>query len=272
MEMPTQKDFLFYSHTGLGDYIIQNGLIRKLYNDLWFDYFYLMTKDVFLDQIKFMYRDLDRIRFLVCPDDTWDCPTQMVAHRMFDASRAMKIKLFRWQFEPKVGGGSEDPLNDSLDYIHELYWYTCFGYSPSVRYNWFHVDRDIKREEEVFSDIIGNTYSNDYIFVADDPSRGYEFDFSRVKEDCDCRLIRSSDYLNYTLFDLLGVMEKAKSCHVMWSSFFMLCDGLNPGFTKLYLHETYLNDGAGKINQLTPTSPGRVVYENFLSSRNILLV
>ena len=268
MEMPTQKDFLFYSHTGLGDYIIQNGLIRKLYNDLWFDYFYLMTKDVFLDQIKFMYRDLDRIRFLVCPDDTWDCPTQMVAHQMFDASRAMKIKLFRWQFEPKV----VEPSDDSLEYIHELYWYPCFGYSPSGRYDWFHLERDTKREEEVFSNIIGDNFSNDYIFVADDPSRGYEFDLSRVKDDYDCQVIRASDYLNYTLFDLLGVMEKAKSCHVMWSSFFILCDSLNPGFTKIYLHETYLNGGAGKITHLTPTAPAKFVYDKFLSSRNISLV
>jgi hypothetical protein len=265
------KDFLLYHHSGFGDFLSFNGLVRKLYHDMCvvssYENFYLMTPLKWAPQVEFMYRDLERMNLVDIPDDTWGCPTVEIPHIMFDDFPGGKIRLGMWQQADTINM----PPDDRLEMIHELYWYDRLGYPASVKHDWFRVDRDLDRENQVYTEIVGND-SDDYVFVADDARRNYIIDVTRVYPNSDYRIIRASDWLDYSLFDLLGVMNRAKSCHLMWSSFDKLCDGLNPGFTQIYLHETYLNAGAGKIGHMSPSAPAKPVYDKFLASRNIVLV
>lgn len=272
--MPTQKDFLLYHHMGLGDFVMCNGLVRKLYDTLPFENFYLMTKDVFMDQVQFMFRDLDRLICLEAPDDTWDCPTQWVPHQMFDAFPGIKLKLFMWHLQPRI----VMPPPDEMDDIGEHYWYKCLGFDSEVAYEYFHLERDYDREQQVYDEVIGDS-QEPYVFVADDPGRGYSIDLAKANHH-DFKAVRSSDLMQYTIFDLLGIAERAYSCHVMWSNLFHVMNFLNGVVPDecdveellfpLYLHESYLN----KIGHFDSSANANVrrLHEEFLKKRNVVFV
>ncbi len=260
---PTEDSFLLYHHLGLGDHINLNGLVRKLYADISFDRFYLMTKEQYTDQVAFMFRDLPNLFCVRAPDDSWQSPTRFVAHAIFEEFPGNKLK----HFMGTENGGFYVPPDPSI--LPEMYFYTSLEYSPEDKYKYFYLERDYNREQIVYDDIVNY---DEYVFVADDPSRNYVIDVDRVYGRNSYPVIRSCDYVNYTFFDLLTVAERAVGCHVMWSSFDKLCDLLNPGFTQLYMHESYINDGNGKIGLKNFPKSTILAYENYCADRGIILL
>jgi len=200
--------FLIYHHLGLGDHITLSPLVReyaKQSHEVW-----VLTKERYVDNVEFLYRDCPNIKIFPCQGDPeahliWNNWTDVKLMHMYQKS---------WIDEEK-GKFFEDG------------WYTSLGYTPEFRKENFKLERDKKREQEAYDAIVKD---DNFIFVHDDPSRGYNIDV-----EFEGQIIRSNDYPEFLVFDFLKIIEEAKEVHVMYSSFFAFLETTD---TPCILHET----------------------------------
>lgn len=231
------------SHLGLGDHFIVHGVVRKLYDTLSFDKMYIVVKKRYYDNVKFMFRDLDKIDYIKVPNES----TSSSAKNYLSNISGKKYDCWWYGHSAKE--------------VHEEELYTSLGFSWKDKYDYFKVNRDLDREDYVYSKVVDS--DEPYLFVGDDPSRGYVIDPSKALGETNMRIIRSHDLLDYTLFDLLKVMEKAHSLHIMYNSFFVLADCMS--LNKIYLHNSYLN-------KIDPLESYGEPMKNLLTYRNITAI
>ena len=237
-----KNNIIIYSYLGLGDHFICSGAVRKIYKEEDFDNLYLIIKKRDTKNIKFLYKDLNKLKLIKVKDDN----EALSIVNNFEGK-----KFHHWWLNYDL----------SKTTYHEEEIYASLGFSNSTRYDDFYLDRDNKKELDTFNKIIN--FNEPYTFIADDPSREYTKDISKIPEyDCNIKTIKSSDLLEYTLFDLLKVIESAKDTHVMYSSFFILIDCLS--LNKIYLHNSYF-----KRNKINPIESYGERMNRFLTYRNI---
>ena len=205
---------------------------------------YIIVKHEWLNNVKFMYRDLDKISYLVVSNNA-TTTSDDVNFCISD----FKGKIYNcWWYE------TED----------SVYWddrqYTSLGFTYEDKYSLFKIERDLQREKEVYESVIGSGDTN-YIFIADDPKRNYIIDpFLISKLDNNTRIIRSSDLLQYNLFELLTLIEKSLEFHCMNSAIFALVDCAS--IKKIYLHNSY-------FLKVGPLEEYGEKMMNWLNNRNI---
>ena len=234
---------LLYHCMGLGDHLVMNGWVRSWYEKYSHEgNIHLLCKFSNEENVKWMFKDLPKLKVFSVKDDN-------KAKQIFKGFKGRKINGFEFfnitrQDITKVNG----------------YWcYKYYGLNPDDRYNKFFFPRDLNIENNAYQEIIGDL--KDYIFVADDPERGFNL---QVKSNFP--IIKAHDLKEYKLHELIKVMNKAKECHVMWSSIFLLLDALE--IRPLFVHDSYLN----RIIELQPTHPQFSYFINDLKERNITFI
>lgn len=244
---------VFYNHLGLGDHFIHSSAIRKISNINLFEEVCILTKEKDLRVLNQLYSDIPNIKFIICN----------YHHEALNyVNNYNGEKYSCWWYDHQ--------LDD--EYQYEDIAYKALNLNPKVRYEWFKVNRNKIKEDEVYNEIIKDNQK--YIFVADDNSRGYGFNESFVLDGRDYKIIKSDNYPQYTPLDLLKVIENSEEIHCMYSSFFFLCDqysGIdNNKLPKIILHESYIN----KIGVKTIDNPPDE-YRNLkkvLNKRNIKFI
>ena len=95
----------------------------------------------------------------------------------------------------------------SLDEVDPelLKTYDKLGIPLEVRYSYFKIYRDELSELQAYNELVG--IDDDYLFLHDDPSRGYFIDQSKIKER-NLPIIKNS--IKYSIFDFILILEKAK--------------------------------------------------------------
>lgn len=235
-------DFMLYHHLGMGDHIICHGLVRRLYEQKSFTKFKLITKKHYADNVQFMYSDLENLDVIEVQDDN-------EANQILQKHRGEKLKHFAPYGRP--------------DLFTEEAAYTALGFDINDRYDYFNINRDIERENFVYNKIID--FDGDYIFIADDPTRNFTIDNMKAKMSRNVKIIRSSNLLEYTIFDLLKVIENALDSHTIYSAFMTLIDCMGPEFSKLYIHESY-------IKKIYPSWPNDKKLINYWNKRNVQII
>lgn len=240
------RRLLVVPHLGMGDYLICHGAIRAIAErSKKYDEVYLIIKSCYEKNIRFMFRDLTKIRYVIV-----DSNTAVEDHsKIIESFDGDKIVAWWYNY-------------NSSDHTTEEHIYLSLDLPPDCRYNDFKIQRDTDRENQVYTEVIGNLYKP-YAFVADDPSRGYIIDITKVDGFQDMHIIKSSDLLKYSMFDLLKVIEKAQGVHVMYSAFFILIDCMS--LNKIYLHNSYLN-------KVLPIESYGKPMQRFLKTRNISVI
>lgn len=239
-----KENIVIVPHLGLGDHLITHGAVRKIYESNDFEVMIIPVKEHFYSNVSFMFRDLSKISYVKVPNDS----------RVENVSAHLRNTLSgrfidRWWY----GHAAKE--------VHEEELYASLGFSWQDKYDYFRVIRDSDREDFVYSKVIND--EEPYIFVGDDPSRNYIIDVKRAIGNQDIKIVRSHDLLQYGLFDLLKVIEKAQSVHVMYNAWFTLCDCMK--LNKIYLHNSYLN-------KIDPLETYGEPMKNLLSYRNITAI
>lgn len=210
---------IVYHHLGLGDHFIHHGAIRKLLKIKNYDKIYILTKNIYLNLIKTMFKDDVRIDIIECNTNE----NAISSVNSFDGD-----KYNCWWY------------NNGNTFVED-YAYEALEFSPDDRYKYFYIERDLDREKEVF-DVIAP--KEDYIFIADDSKRNFRISDEKALRGRHLKIARSSNYLYLTPFDLLKVIENSVESHCLYSSFNVLIDCMNKfdfNFSKLFLHESYIN-------------------------------
>lgn len=208
----TQK--YIYHHLGLGDHIICNGMIRhfcKVYDNV-----VLFCYSHNCNNVEYMYRDLNNLE--VFKFDTESEINQFIFNNKLEAS------VLRVGFEKLSQYLNEMTFDRAFYKIVELDF--------SIRFDKFYFKRNSKQEEIVYSTL--NPTDEKYIFVHDDPSRGYE-----IKIDSQYKIIKND--LRFGVFDYIKILENAEEVHYMQSSFADLINSYKLDKPKLFLHTKVRN-------------------------------
>ena len=149
-----------HHHLGLGDHIICNGIVRNL-RELHGEVF-VFTKHHNFKNVEHMYRDDDKIIVYSTGEDA-DVDKYIDINKI-PQENVIKIGFKRlWE----IGAPSFD-----------VGFYTLAGLPFEDRFRKFKYERDLQREEEVYNEL--NPSGEPYIFIHDDPKRGYVMDRSRI--------------------------------------------------------------------------------------------
>lgn len=199
-----------YHHLGLGDHIICNGIVINFLQI--YDSVTIFCKSHNFENVSYMYRDVTNLHIIKVDNDD---QVRDFINRNVPSGDLIKVghENLRWEAHGET---------------FDQQFYESSGVPFDVRFQRFHLTRDLVEEEKVLK--IKNPNNEPYIFVHDDPDRGFILD--KVRQDL--LIIKNDKSIN--IFHLLGLIEHAQEVHLMPSSIRDLCNSYNFENTKFFLH------------------------------------
>jgi len=182
-----------YHHLGLGDHIINNGMVRHFYKKYGAITLFAYKHNV--KNVQYMYRDLEKFQVIGIESD-------LQAEQYIERNDIDCIK---------IGFSGLSDIMPELPF--DKAFYRLAGLDFSVRFDEFYFQRDLEKEKEVLQTL--NPTGEKYIFVHDDASRGFPIDMSKVTKDY--KIIMNDKRFN--VFDYITLLENAEEIHFMQSSF-----------------------------------------------------
>jgi len=225
--MSTKKIFV-KQHLGLGDNIVHNGMVRKISEDYPEYDIYVPAKSHNIDNVKFMYRDINKIKVVEINNDN-DMDRYTLTNRFHKIISSFLIGQKTFDY-------SKD-FDDSF--------YMMAGYDPKIKHEYFHIERDINEENRVYQELILNNNISNYVFIHEKKDENILID--RRKINIDLPVIYADR--KYKTFSLLKVIENAKECHIISSSFLslLMCYKLNNNvFAHMYSDRVELSEYISK--------------------------
>ena len=213
-----------YSHLGLGDHIICNGLYRELIKTN--DEYTLFVKKHNIDTVSFMISDLMNVKINSVNSDE----DVNIFLKGIDENDVIKIGFVNF---PVLGAKDFD---DSFYIQHNIPF--------EKRWSSFKCHRDSGLEKVLFDKF--GVKENEYVFVHDDKNRGYEIDESYIINK-ELPIIRPILGLTNNSFDYCYLMENSKESHFIDSSFRLIFDSLQLRNDNLFFHIN-LKNGIKDIN------------------------
>jgi hypothetical protein len=206
-------ELLVHHHMGIGDHIALNGLVHTLLEDGNCSKLYLFCKERYRRMFRDLYPD-ERLVLIGVPDDN-----EMAFVNAYSKSKP-NIPLLRIGFDkyiPKEG------------VTCDLEFYALAHVPYENRFTRFRMRRDQEQEERVYRKL--NPNNEEYIFVHDDPSRGYSININTPY-----KIIRNDP--TESVFHYGLVIERAKEFHCIESCFRCLAETLNTEFVRLVHHNS----------------------------------
>lgn len=232
------NDFYIYTHLGLGDAIICNGLIRNLVSRNPEVQHRIFCKKIYDESISFMYRDVGNLTTMPLEGD--------------DA-----VRSYLNEKRPKnlisVGFDKLDIFSKRFDQS----FYDQFGVSFSERWDGFRVDRDLEREKVLFEKL--GLIKGGYVFIHDDAGRGYSIDRRNIVNE-ELPIVTPEDFTTQNVFDWCTVLENAKELHFMDSCFKLIYDSI-AGSQKMAFYHTYIR-GNTNVNITNSRKKFIVITDN----------
>jgi hypothetical protein len=204
-----------YHHLGLGDHIICNGLVRSLIKPE--ERYYMFVKPHNLTSVKFMYRDLTNLDFLV-GDDTF-------ANNYIKDFSIKRENLI-------IAGFTRHP--NSKEFDDSFYLQNNINFLN--RWTKFYVGRDLDSEKKLFDKY--NIKENQYVFIHDDHKRNIYIDETHIINN-DMPKIRPNIEYSENIFDYCYLMEHSVESHFIDSSFRLIFDSLQLRNNNIYFHVSY---------------------------------
>jgi len=194
------RELWIWHHMGMGDVYTCNGMVRHFAEQ--YDKIHLFYKDPNKENVKYLYRDLKNIDFIdggVHEDNL--AKLWQMTHPGYPL---MKIGF--------------DYLNRSKLLFDQAFYEQAM---IPISYKWdkFYLERDEKREKEVYYDILGLKDNEEFIFLHNHP------DYETRGIPSDIKIIRPTNK-EVKLPGFLYTIEKAKEVHLMNSAFLCLVDAM----------------------------------------------
>ena len=216
-----KNNLYIHHHLGLGDHFACNGMVRYILKEWGYNQVTVFSKDNYFSMVDFMYRDNEKIKVIKIDKD-----------KEYESVR----KIIN-------AGLSESEDNDFLIVGHQNYnenaenkncweiFYDQVEIPYNVRKDFFHVERDLKEEERVFSNL--NPANEPFLFLHDDKERGFNLNRDHILNK-DLRIIEND--VTENIFYFIKILQEAEEIHCMESSFKTLID-LYCGQESLFFHD-----------------------------------
>jgi hypothetical protein len=200
-----------YHHLGLEDHIICNGIVRH-YREI-YEEVTVFCKLPYQTNVEYMYRDDNNIIVLPISKDS-DVLNYINQNNLesdliivgFNNPEFKNVKTFDKGFYKTV--------NLPFEY----------------RFSKFKFERNIEKESEVYNEL--NPNNEPYIYVHDDPQRGFKIDRNKINSNL--KIIENDK--RFLMFDMLKIIENATEVHSMQTGMKDLINSFNFNKPKFYLH------------------------------------
>lgn len=213
-------------HLGLGDHIICNGLVRSVQKSSG-DEISLVTLSSNIKSVQRMYRDNPSIK-------TYEFVKPKGGLDYFDYYKYMADINKKTGDSIIIAGFNEFLKYRGLNF--DEVFYRCCNIPFSSRWNNFYYERDDEKEREILKKL--NPSNERFIFVHDDPSRGYELNIDSNK----MKVVKNDPDIG--IFELGKVFESAAEIHCMESSIKCLIDSMPTVNADLYFYPDVRGFGA----------------------------
>lgn len=196
-----------YTHLGLGDHVICNGMVRYLRNK--HGEVTVFCKANNHKNVQYMYRDDDKIKVFPLNSDS-DVERYIRSNNLTkDTIRAGFVRRPDQRFDDVL--------------------YETAGVPFNARFDNFYIQRDLEREKEIYNTL--NPNNEPYIFT-------HGVDMRRVRGDL--KVIENP--VEYLIFELIGILENSVEVHLMESSLKCLAGSIPMSKPKFFFHK-YARDG-----------------------------
>lgn len=216
------KELILITHLGLGDCIECNGMVRY-YAEI-YDKVNIFAKERYYSMVEQMYEDDDCIIVNKVVGNELQCFAKF-AEQKENADALITGFNYYHNNEEMFKQRSMGPA-EAFYFLAKVPW--------KMRVEKFYFKRNPSKEKSVLKKL--NPNNEKYIFVHDDPDRGYSIDV-----DSKYKIIRNDKSLS--LLDMVGLFENAEEIHCMSSSVLCLIDclSLKVKFPPLFLHHDVRN-------------------------------
>lgn len=253
---------------GLGDHISYNGMARRMVNEKRMDALYILAWHQYAQSVAYMFSDDPRIRVVaigsgmeyvhsrqvisqINPDYIYILGHAVLPGQPFDDLARPDAKYYQesWaSMSSRFPGGHECYYNSiEMDWKH--------------RFTSFHYPRNMQEENRLFNKL--NPDHKEYVFIQDDPSRGFSFDKEKVLSLVGKDVIIINNDKTENLFNYGLLIQNAKQVHLMESSFRCFVETLPTEGVEFYLHHYIRNSERlvydGKICPRETRKPWQVI-------------
>lgn len=250
MEISFKSQKLYiYTHLGLGDCIDTNAMIRIIlkegYKGNKYDKVVIFAKSNYHSMIKWMYRDEPLIEIIkIDKNKEQEEIIDILNNRNNDSALIVGHNNYSWGQEEKLGMGCAEI------FYHQV------GIPFERRFSDFYFQRDRKEEQRVFEKL--NPNNEPFIFIHDDPSRGFTIPEENVRliVGKNVRIIRND--ITENIFFFCKILEEAEQIHLMESAFRSLVETLNIN-GDLYFHN-FREGASGYLGNSTIKSWREIKY------------
>lgn len=198
-----------YHHLGLGDHIICNGLVRHIKK--FEDVVYVFCKPLNTKNVEYMYRDNPNIKILSVGED-------------IDVTRYINNNNI--QNDTIVVGFIGENRDEVSSFDESFYFQHKIPFSK--RFDDFYFERDFELEQNIVKEL--NPNNEKYIFT-------HNIDISKINTNF--KIIDNP--VNYSIFNLISLIENAEEVHLMESSIKNLVNSYKMEKPKFFYHQYVRN-------------------------------
>lgn len=200
-----KENCVFKGHLGLGDNIIQQGIVNIFHS--MFDTFYVLCKHYNRRSVEHMNKKNSNVAVISADDD-----------------RQANDWVNTFYGEKIICGHTGEGWHFKRNGFDKVF-YEQLGMNISESFNWEAQDGD--QSESVLRKLYPE---RDFCFVHDDSSRGYH-----INPQTDLPIVRNT-IQSQTIFDYLPLLREAKEIHCMDSSFALMIDRSDIPAENLFIH------------------------------------
>jgi len=205
------NDLYICIHYGFGDYVICYGMVRELAKR--YDKLMLFAiphrSPLHVDNICRLYDSIPNVFILTD-----------------DPLNYKDVLYIGWdKFVEHIKTDPQTPF--------AKFFYDQAGIPIKLLWDNFDYERDLKSEKDVYYDRLGLKDGEEYIFLHDDPVRGFIIDRKYLP---DLRVIHLVEHEDISILDILYVVEKSKEVHAFTTGLVPFIDQMNIQHSSLNLH------------------------------------
>jgi hypothetical protein len=213
-----------FHHLGIGDHIICNGMVRYFTQIYQSENIRLFCHDHYKENIKYMYRDEERIIVLPIKNENR-------IHHFLSKTTDKSIKIGFYDLAAYEHGYKTQHSTKTFDEA----FYDLAQLNFKIRFDNFFVERNADKEEEALDYL--NPNREEYIYVHDASERGFVID--PLKHRSDLKIIRND--FKYNIFQFRKVLENATEIHTMQTGMLDFCNSVPLEKPKIFVHKYVRN-------------------------------
>ena len=175
----SDNNLYVHHHLGLGDCIDCNAMINLFRYEYDFESVHVFCKKRYFNMVEHMYRDEENIHVIEVPnEDEYATIKEFVETNNIKNFLKVGHDFYPWNSEKELNMGCAE------------IFYKLVNLDPERRFNDFYYEREESEEDRVLAKL--NPENKEFVFVHDDPARGFEISDEKIKEMCgDVHIIRN---------------------------------------------------------------------------------